>query len=66
MNRFVNRKRKSVLFIMAALALVASFVSGAILVYGGATKAYASDSGVATSQAIPSASSSRSKRWGRR
>src|SRR5947209_1180675 len=35
-----------------------SFLSGAILLYGGATKAYASDSGVATSQAIPSASSS--------
>jgi hypothetical protein len=57
MNRFVNRKRKSFLFIMAALALVASFVSGAILLHGGATKAYASDN-VATSSAIPSASSS--------
>jgi len=58
MNRFVNRKRKSVLFIMAALALVASFVSGAILLYGGATKAYASSSGVSTSLATRSASSS--------
>src|SRR5436190_22669751 len=58
MNRFVNRKRKSVLFIMAALALVASFVSGAILLHGGATKAYASSSGVSTSLATSSASSS--------
>ena len=58
MNRFVHRKRKSFFFIMAALALVASFISGAILLYGGATKAYASDSGVASSQAVPSASSS--------
>jgi hypothetical protein len=58
MNRFVNRKRKSVLFIIAALALVASFVSGAILLQGGATKAYASGSGISTSLAASSASSS--------
>ena len=57
MNRFVNRKRKSVLFIMAALALVVSFASGAILLHGGATKAYALGSGVASSLAAPLASS---------
>jgi hypothetical protein len=58
MNSFVNRMRKSILFIMAALALVASFVGGAILLNGGATKAYASGSGVSNSLAAPSASSS--------
>ena len=58
MNRFVHRKRKSILFIMAALALVVSFTSGAILLHGGATKAYASGSGVASSLAALSASSS--------
>ena len=55
MNRFVHRK--SVLFIMAALALVVSFASSAILLHGGATKAYALGSGVANSLAAPSASS---------
>jgi hypothetical protein len=58
MNRFVHRKRKSILFIMAALALVVSFTSGAILLHGGATKAYASGSGVASSLAALSVSSS--------
>jgi hypothetical protein len=58
MNRFVHRKRKSILFMMAALALVVSFTSGAILLHGGATKAYAYGSGVASSLAALSASSS--------
>ena len=58
MNRFVNRKRKSVLFIMAALALVVSFASSAILLHGGATKAYALGSGVASSLTAQSALSS--------
>jgi hypothetical protein len=58
MNRFVHRKHKSILFMMAALALVVSFTSGAILLHGGATKAYASGSGVASSLAALSASSS--------
>ncbi len=56
MNRFVHRKRKSILFMMTAL--VVSFTSGAILLHGGATKAYASGSGVASSLAALSASSS--------
>ena len=58
MNRFVHHKRKSILFMMAALALVVSFTSGAILLHGGATKAYAYGSGVASSLAALSASSS--------
>jgi hypothetical protein len=58
MNRFVHRKHKSILFMMAALALVVSFTSGAILLHGGATKAYAYGSGVASSLAALSASSS--------
>lgn len=58
MNRFVNRKRKSVLFILAALALITYFVSGAILLQGGAIKAYASSSGVTTSLSAHSAPSS--------
>ena len=58
MNHFVHRKFKSALFMMAALALVVSFASGAILLYGGATKAYALSSGVANSLAAPLASSS--------
>src|SRR2546430_10082819 len=53
MNRFVHRKRKSLLFNMAALSLFVSFTNGAIFLHGGTTKAYASRSGGASPLAGP-------------